>query len=505
MSTENKNVFRSENAAHFANRLIILEQRDGGPACARESRLSKRVFFPLTGQAWPDTFAITVKNKDRLNHAMRNLLLCSVVTLTLTFSCLISSGQDSTTVVTLEHNDTTLTPLISKAKMKIIPTIRLLFKLSGKKPDKEQKIDMELQVLNAEVVSPVLKTTTVSFVPDDWNGKRDAENNVHVTKDVEVELSSVSSFGKDVLFFIVIKGKPAHADITISSLGMYTDKPFWVEVGSNFDFADGLKPNNFFGGVFLYDRDIRPIFYKRSTRPADRSKNLGIFAGVFESKTISDVFSQDFTVRPYYNSTSVKLLRSDSVGVFRDTGRLVKTQVVKNIGLFVSPQVRLTDGSSNAEGAHVFLSTWMELQWQRLSVKSDFTGQARYDTLYSPRSELNRYDNADSGSVEKDIRTHYFGFGLPIYYKKGDANLFLNPVIGFSNQPLQKEIDAALTGDDLKRTWRPFYIVQFRLSEEKYGISFTGEVRGLIRKDSRPFVSLALSKKFDLTKFIEFK
>ena len=35
-------------------------------------------------------------------------------------------------------------------------------------------------------------------------------------------------------------------------------------------------------------------------------------------------------------------------------------------------------------------------------------------------------------------------------------------------------------------------------------MNFTGEVRGLIMKNSRPFVSLAVTNKFDLSKFMEF-
>ena len=50
-----------------------------------------------------------------------------------------------------------------------------------------------------------------------------------------------------------------------------------------------------------------------------------------------------------------------------------------------------------------------------------------------------------------------------------------------------------------KRNWNPFALVQFRLNEEKYGISITGEVRSMLMRDAKPVVSLALSKKFDLS------
>jgi hypothetical protein len=46
--------------------------------------------------------------------------------------------------------------------------------------------------------------------------------------------------------------------------------------------------------------------------------------------------------------------------------------------------------------------------------------------------------------------------------------------------------------------WNFFYLFQFRLNEEKYGISFTGEVRGLMLKNAKSIIALSLSKKIDL-------
>lgn len=88
-----------------------------------------------------------------------------------------------------------------------------------------------------------------------------------------------------------------------------------------------------------------------------------------------------------------------------------------------------------------------------------------------------------------------------------NIHLFINPVFGLSNQPNKNYINSLLQPtkqEEPKRKWAPFYAVQFRLNEEKYGIAFTGEVRGLLRRNNQPFVSLALSKKFDLAKFMEF-
>jgi hypothetical protein len=54
-----------------------------------------------------------------------------------------------------------------------------------------------------------------------------------------------------------------------------------------------------------------------------------------------------------------------------------------------------------------------------------------------------------------------------------------------------------------KHSWNLFYLAQFRLTSEQYGVSFTGEVRGIFLHQSTPIISLSVSKKFDVGKFID--
>jgi hypothetical protein len=292
------------------------------------------------------------------------------------------------------------------------------------------------------------------------------------------------------------------------------NKAFWVEIGSNFDLVDGLEPNNFFSGVFLHQKDIRPFLNKRN------EKNLGIFAGVYESKAISNVNNDSFTHYDYYSSNSLIVtnathpgkVKPGELGGFRDSVRVKTSQVVRNIALFLSPQRRITNHSANADGLHVFASLWIELQWQRIQLERNYSTVSRLDTISIPSQELPMYELVENGAITKktedvvDLKSHYYGVGLPIAVKHENTNVFINTAIGFSNQPrtgfsTSKQEIATLAQD---RAWKGFYVFQFRLNEEQYGISFTGEVRGLLIANSPPIVSLALSKKFDLTKFIEF-
>lgn len=403
--------------------------------------------------------------------------------------------------VTLMNSDTSYNPIITKDDVNRIYSVKLHFHANGTPGKDTIQVPLEIDTLDAKAVHPKLQTSTVTIQPDDWTHKDDKDN---IEKIVKFQMSSVSTFEHDVSFFIRQKGDAANpAEVRITTIGLYNpNKPFWVEIGANFDFADGLKPNNFFGGVFLNKRDIRPIFTGKKLRP-DKPRRLGLFAGVFESKTISDVSTDAFSVQKYYNDRSTRLTRHDSVGAFIDTGVIKTTQVVKNIGLFFSPQVRLTNGSANADGLHVAASAWLELQWQTISTTIDYTGMLPSDTTYVPHSALDSTIKRRKFGSSQDIRSHYFGLGLPIYFKEGDANVFFNPVIGLSNQPSSQDLKNFT--DSTHRHYQLFYIFQFRLNEEHFGIAFTGEVRGLIVPNSKPLVSLALTKKFDLSKFLQFK
>ena len=160
---------------------------------------------------------------------------------------------------------------------------------------------------------------------------------------------------------------------------------------------------------------------------------------------------------------------------------------------------------------HFFVSLWAEVQWQRISNESDFSNLKRVDTFFTAPDNLDSFSQQATQKKDIDIKTHYYGVGIPMYFKEDDVNVFFNPVFGISNQPSEEKLITVFSkrevaiNNDGRRRWAPFYVFQFRLNEEKYGIAFTGEVRGLLKRNSAPFVSIALSKKFDLSKFIEFQ
>jgi hypothetical protein len=378
-----------------------------------------------------------------------------------------------------------------------IDKVLLTFKATGKIFAKDTLIKLTFQKLGkSNELLPVNGTEPMVVVADtEWN------SNKEFIKEFVFRTKANESQKYDEQSLIKLGNKAFVIKYTI--IGNYNpNKSFWVEVGSNFDLVDGVQANNLFSGVFFYKRDIRPL--KKAGSP-----NLGAFAGVYESKTTSNVLNPSNFAIQYFDRNAVSLIRNDSLPVFRDTGILGTSTVSRNIGLFFSPQVRLTNNTANADGFHVFASVWIEMLWQRISTTYDFSKVGRLDTIYVPNNQIRQLPSKPS-TVERDIRSDYFGLGLPMYYKEGDVNLYFSPTLGISNQTNMLVRDEKSLSDGKftltpASKWNPFYLFLFRLNEDKYGISFTGEVRGFLVKNTKPFISLALSKKFDLNKFIEFK
>lgn len=289
------------------------------------------------------------------------------------------------------------------------------------------------------------------------------------------------------------------------------DQPFWAEVGANFDQLDNIKPNNLYVGVYMFDKDRGRIV---------KNNDLSFTGGVYESQSQS-VSSSSNTKFRFKGSTSPVLDSSGKITSYTstlDTGLLTSTTSVKRVGLFFSPHLKLTNGRSDENGIHVYFSLYGEMLWQRITTNIDYSKQK---TVYTVSDTTPAFDATASDkipSVSFDFRSHYLGLGIPIYIKESDFNLYLNMVAGKTNQ--QFALVSNETGADInpnnwrgvvappyndvinfmrpKNGWNSFYIVQYRLNEVRYGITFSGEVRSLFIPGSKPVITLALSKKFDL-------
>lgn len=298
---------------------------------------------------------------------------------------------------------------------------------------------------------------------------------------------------------IIINGRPEIHTIRLTNIGIYTtNKPFWIELGANFDVAEGFKPTNLYAGIFLYKKDV--------VRHNGTKTRLGILGGVYESKSSTGNISSDSGLVYRDGRSFIKVL-GKGYPIFRDTGILSATVISTNVGLFFSPQIRLDKGTADADGFHVFASIWTEQLWQTVKTEFDYSKLdsvgGNSNTLYvSTIDSVETLFNAKTQKKDQDYRSHYFGIGLPMYLKEGDANLYVNPIFwGMTNQPYTPTKKLDNKGNPIvpsNKKWNSFYLLQFRLSEEKFGFTFTGEIRGLYMENYKPTISIALSKKIDL-------
>ena len=362
------------------------------------------------------------------------------------------------------------------------------------------------------------KEASISIPANDWPASEAAGPKEYVCNLIVKVLSTAKPIASNEIGEIIIAGQSSNFEtIVFSSDAIPLDtrykpnKPFWVEVGANFDLIDGVKPNNPFL-VFFFIKETSGRFGKiQPYSTTMHTKTLDCLVVFLNQKRLRPTKQKIFFQRTYFNNTSFIPGNPDSIKLFKDAGKYAVRKSVSNVGLFFSPQLRLTNGSANEDGLHVFASLWMELQWQQIKIENDFSNLVRVDSSVVNINQLPRFDSTTTNNQksEFDVRSHYFGFGLPIFFRENEAQLFLNPVIGFSNQPTSHYLDQLImskktTDAPPERRWNWFYAFQFRLNEENYGVSFTGEVRGLLVKNSPPYVSIALSKKFDLNKFLEF-
>lgn len=332
--------------------------------------------------------------------------------------------------------------------------------------------------------------------------KEDSTNGV-LEASLKISLrNQTTDIKSDNICLIKISGfEKSSTPLLMKPAFVYDEKKyFWVELGANLDLIDGLKANNLFGGVFYYKRDIQKIG-KRHTN------NLAFLGAVYESKALAFRSNEDYVSNNFIDGTSLSNISPDSIQIYKAFGKVKIVRNVTNIGILASPQIRLSKKLSSENGAHFYLGLWLEALWQNFSIEYDYTEQATIDTLIAPLNDLNLYrPTFRKENTNVDFATHYFGAGLPVYIQEKDANLTIHSMLGACNQIAASTQEVATNSNlsSVSRNWYAFYLVQFRLNEDQYGLSFSGEVRGLLKKNSPPVITLVLSKKFDLAKLIEF-
>ncbi len=421
----------------------------------------------------------------------------------------LKSGCDC---ISLVQQDTTLPFLYSKKNDSAKYIISIKIKLNTKDcpvPKKDTIIHIIVKSLKS-TSAPELLVKTVSLDSSDWRNP-----DAVVERTVVILAKSVSSLPKDELCYLGVEGCENSLDktqiIRFSKEANPNKDPFWVDLGMNFDLFDDVKPNNFYAGVFMFKKDVTDGFGKNEKG----GKRISFTGGVYETKSTNIIASSDSGL--IYRDGRSYLFNNNSnprgYPYFRDTGAFKASSVISNLGIFFSPHYRLNKVHTETNGFHWFVSLYLEMLWQKIHTSFDYAN-VKTDTVYHTASLDTIYNIPfKESALRQDYRSQYIGIGVPIYIKDDKFSFYENNVFGITNQKYQvvtketKSIPSdkikTTTFDGIEKTtkrWNPFLILQFRLTEETIGLSFTGEVRTLLIKDTKPVITLALSKKFDLAK-----
>ena len=437
----------------------------------------------------------------------------------------VGNNKTNKPKVHLDNSDTIINPLYNKNQVKYIP---INIKLYRDTTPTENDIDtVNFTFAKKEFpFLPTIYTPTLILNKKSWT-KFNNRGYPELDTSLLIENRAIDSLksGADLYGEINIKGEDSsYHSLHLSEIGMYNPTaPFWMETGTNIDLLDGVKAQNLYAGIYMFEKDIAKI-------GNPKRNNLSFTGGVYETKSSSFSASSDSGLL-YRNSASLTpTVTTNPSGLkyqySRDTGSFVTTTDVQSIGIFFSPHLRLTDKKVEENGLHIFLSVYAEMLWQRVKSGFDYSKVNHFedfnyliDSAHKGNSQedfIKKYPYKETG-ISYDYRSHYYGIGLPIYIKENNFSLYINDIFGTSNQrfvAINRNVEFSTKDSSYydfnqsnrlnntflttMKKWNPFYILQFRLTEETYGIAFTGEIRGFFMNNSKPVINLSLSKKFDL-------
>jgi len=251
-------------------------------------------------------------------------------------------------------------------------------------------------------------------------------------------------------------------------------------VGTNFDFAEGVKPQSFYAEISTF---LPKLFALKKSNNERGIKPFGIYGGIYQNRNLSPD-SSSLSILSY----SKLKINGDSIG-FRETLQRKPVVEINNVGLYFGLTYHVLETSQNDLKFNAYISFHTELIHQQRT--TTFT----YKTISIDTLLLNQIPN-NARPIDKikninEINNNYYvGFGIPIQIKTDNIEFNFRPTFGSS----------WVTREDLKS----FYLYQFSITEKKYGISIGGEYRGIFG-EKETLISISLSKLFSLSKLLEYK
>ena len=249
---------------------------------------------------------------------------------------------------------------------------------------------------------------------------------------------------------------------------------FIVNIGSNFDFSDGLKANSLFAKVSIFNPNLL-------------KNRIGIYAGMYQNTYIS----KDSTT----NRFAIEILneRNDTISFVKQSISYKSNSKINNISLFLGIPVRLTMPKKE-------FSLYWAPEFEILKINESIT------------KEYNVYEIDTMRNMSISFYRGLLTVVQPINLQQKEfINQYYIKHFGFANFILILEdnrksffLSATIWGLG-KISWEPesYYQFKFDISEKKYGLTLGGEFRGFYGRD--PYIGIHMSKLFDISKLVDYK
>jgi hypothetical protein len=228
---------------------------------------------------------------------------------------------------------------------------------------------------------------------------------------------------------------------------------FEVNVGANFDFVNGVNPNNLAAKVELFLPDIFSICHS--------GKRFGFSLGLYENKVVTtdSAGRYDVKYRSYFPDSTMHFNLTEEIGTLR------KTVDVRNFAGYGSILFRLGDAKNPN------FRSYLESVYEIIKRNYSYTSSYVKDT-----SRVTLIDEANAASIlpidqvkKQDDPTSY----VEEYFSLGVLSTYLDDDFDFSGEVL---VGLFSSPRESYRHFNWFYNLTFALSYKNW-LSISGEIR----------------------------
>lgn len=284
----------------------------------------------------------------------------------------------------------------------------------------------------------------------------------------------------------VIDTKGAIMNIHLKSSRAVNQFSYLAYVGTNFDMVDGVRAKDLFFATSIY------------APPLKADGGFGFSLTLYGNRTLSTVDSSLTT----YPSRIVPI-GGDSARYFTNSATRVITQAADNLGAMFSPMFRLGGLSDSKKQIQLYYSPQIEFIWRRIKMTTAYNNSVAIDSSVRANRPISRTIilNPPIETVPLNVYDVYTGLvGFALRHENENISVRVQASTGLNwNFTRDRGVSSASGNDLFSKKMNLFTYVRAWITEPVSGITFGAEVANVIRKSSRPYYNVTLSKALNLS------